>query len=390
MNRRQLFLPTLALFIFGLGHQNIGWAQAGGAGVGPPAATGQYAPVIQPQLTILVQNVDQTTAQNTSQIADARKALISQFFALPASSQDAYTADLAKMLMDVLTNPAGPPPVRTRLEFAIIADVIGPSTHRLVFVPLVTQLLGDSADPVVYWAEKAAGQIFADALTYAPTGVAGTSALVQQIIASIGPNGHATTPMAASIADSALKSVILFGIPGAQNIPPAGLSAQVDYIMDVKQARINLYLTGVPASPNSDSFASTVVLDPQKWPTFNPAQQKRAVQEASDLIGVIGQRYGQGGAQNSDMLKGMKHEADTLQILATQSFPTAQLTTALAAVHGLNVGSLPTVVNTAGQNVYVALASNPKFATLNPQPTVQSQAAPAASTLSPTAASGSK
>jgi hypothetical protein len=387
MNRSQLFLPTLALFIFGLGHQSLIYAQA--SGVAPPVATGQYAPMITPQLTILVQNLDQTTAQGISQITDARKQLITQFYSQPANSQDAYLADLAKLMMDALTNPAGPPPVRARMEFAIIANDLGSSSHNLVFVPLVTQLVGDSADPVVHWAEKAAGKILQDALTNDPTGPT-TTALVQQIIASIGSSGHASTPMAAQIADSAIKSLILFsgnGMP-APILPPASLSAQANYIMDLEKARISLYMTGVPESPYSDSFTATVLLDPAKWATFTAAQQMRSVQEASDLISVIGQRYGQGthGGQNSEMLHGMKTEADSLRAMEQALFNNKPLDDALAAVHNLNVGSQPATVATAGQNVYAALLATPKFSTLTPPPTVQPPATvPGAAPLAPTA-----
>jgi len=332
---------------------------------------------IGPEVNKLVQN-----AGDKATVSMVRQWLIGQN---PPTASNPYQAAYAKALNDAFVGAmsAGTVPVTAEINFGIvISSLSGPKEN---LTPAVIQLLGASNPAVVMWGERSAGAILPLALQGNNFNNGGMrDALLAAIIAGV--VAHPDGTLGGPIADDAYRSINP-KLWRAVMPPAAALSSLIDANLKLQQSRLTIYAsTGVPASPKSDTYASFFLLSSDAWNAMALAQQLQAVQQASDLVSLAGQRAAiQAANLNNDLIEALQEEGKWISTLGT-IIGDANVQAAGTAVNKLTLASPPATIRQACDAVYTTLQGIPTFSTLNAPPTING-AGPKSASQNPTGTS---
>jgi hypothetical protein len=284
--------------------------------------------------------------------------------------KETYTKALNKEFLDALSKPDAPVAVRLNIGL-VISQLPGRAVN---LKPTVCKLLQDPSAAVADVGEKAAEAILPQGLL--PTGLAAADLddLIDNIIKAV--TDHPAPPMGAMVADGAYKAInpCLPGWP--QNLFPQGngLATLINANLKLQQQRITLYInTGIPQNPLADTYASYFLMtfSPNRnvWGSMTTNQQVMTIQQASDLIGLAGQRaQGRSANENEDVVDALREEGSWLQQLADGPLQDSGISAAGAGVYKLSRTSTGAEILQACNAVAPALQANNLFATLKPPP----------------------
>jgi hypothetical protein len=292
----------------------------------------------------------------------ARDWLIAQVNGGSASFQDLYTTSLNQSLTDLLANSSTT--VRAKVNAALVVDGVAGAggAPALNLAGITTILLGDKADGVVLPAEQAAGKLLALQLAAGGNGAkALLAAMVQGAVnTASAPGGALITQEVYSAINPVLKS-IQPNNPAFADIVDANLSLQ--------SQRLKLWADGVPSAPYCDAYPA-FAFDQANWDVLTPAQQLQAIQNASDLIAMVGHYATAPGVQQtlkSDLVQVLTQEGDSLEGLASH-LGDQVMDQKMIPLKNLGVGSSPAAIKEATDPVYAALQQNPMFSKITPPP----------------------
>jgi hypothetical protein len=235
-----------------------------------------------------------------------------------ARYQETYSQTLNQTFVSVLSQ--GDPPVNTKINIGlVIKDLNAP---KMNLTPTAEKLLADKCQGVVLVGEEAAWAILRVSLQNPNFAAATRDKLLAAIVASVGANSDG--PLAGPIADQAYRAINPTQWGGTM---PEGdnLSALIISNMRLQQLRIEVYITtGVPANPDADTYASSLLLAKAGWPAMSGDQQLQAVQYAVNLVSLMGQRAAvPGQAPNQELIDALKAEGTWLSYFAIMIQDTA-------------------------------------------------------------------
>jgi hypothetical protein len=270
----------------------------------------------------------------------------------------AYGSALNGEFSKLLSQPDTP--VNTRLNIGIIIVQLHGRTESLA--PSVVSLLQDKSSAVALWGEKAAGAILPVAVRDPAFVSGGLDQVLAAIIGAVAahPDGY-VGGLVAEEAYSAINPEQ--GWPRGLFPPPNALLALIGANLTLQQSRLEIYrTTGVPEAPRTDTYASYLLLGfPDVWKVMNADQQLQAVQQASDLISLAGQRAAGAGAgrimnQNDELIDTLKGEGKWIMELSKiLNPPDPDLEAVAGEVYRLTVATPPDKIHDACIAVYGAL-----------------------------------
>lgn len=287
--------------------------------------------------------------------------------------QEAYADALNQAFLAALVQPGTSATAKVNVGI-IISTLSGPKDH---LSPTVTRLLGDSSGAVAMWGERAAGAMLPAALQNKNFNAPGLrDALLAAVVAAV--VSHSDGPLAGPIVDDAYRAINpkLWKVNGL--VPPAdAYSALIDANLKLQAARLALYTnTGIPALPKADTYASYLLLSSDGWNAMNPAQQLQAVQQASNLVSLCGQRAATQAANlNQDVVDALQSEGEWIFTLGT-NLADQNIQQVGSAVNKLSAAMPASAIRQACDAVYGALQSNPSFSTIQAPPTIGGASAP--------------
>ncbi|HEY1629565.1 MAG TPA: hypothetical protein VGF52_06880 [Tepidisphaeraceae bacterium] len=193
---------------------------------------------------------------------------------------DLYAGILNDDLMPLGKNPDP----RVRLNAAIVAAKVAAKAGNVRLEPLVSDLLADQSDAVVLWAVKAC------------------KFLLPQILANavMAPNDQLMTTFLKTVQQHGKSAPIVHAAYDAlrvdsTTVPPAAwnqvVPATVTAAQTLLENRISAYHASIPPQPGDDAIATTFLSDAQIWQAQSKDQQLRSVQDISDLLSVVAQRW---------------------------------------------------------------------------------------------------
>jgi hypothetical protein len=296
----------------------------------------------------------------------------------PATATNPYQAAYTKALNDAFVAALSQPgtPVTAKINFGIVIHSLSGPKENLA--PAVIQLLGDGNPAVVLWGERAAWAMMPLALQNAAFNAGPRDAILAAAIAGV--VNHPDGLLAGPIADEAYRAIN----PKLWEriVPPAAaLPALIDANLKLQQSRLDYYVkTGVPASPKADTYASWFLLSSDGWSAMNQTQQLQAVQQASNLVAMAGQRAAasRGASINSDLIDALVEEGKWISTLGT-IVGDSNIQAAGSAVNKLSVAMPGSAVKDACDAVYPALQANPAFTSLQAPPAIAGSAPKSAS-----------
>jgi hypothetical protein len=209
--------------------------------------------------------------------------------AAPAGPSAAFLDKYTEVLNTALNEPAKHKDPRVRLNTAIVvarvAKEASKDTNNARLAPIVTEMLADESEAVVLWAVKASKFLIPAILSNAVSRQNNTllpafMKAVQKQIKS-GP-----------IVQSAFESLRVEPSAVGQANWNAVVPLIVDPIHQLLAIRIDEYKKGIPPLAYSESTVTAFLCLRTVWNAQTKAQQKRTVQEISNLIGVASQRFG--------------------------------------------------------------------------------------------------
>jgi hypothetical protein len=280
--------------------------------------------------------------------------------------QETYADALNSAFMGVLVQPDTP--VNTRLNIGIVIKLLPGKTEKLA--PSVVQLLKDKSAAVVLWGERAAGALLPGAVQDPAFNAGPRDQVIAAVIDSVA--AHPDGPIAGMLADEANQAINpkLNTWPQGLFPKPAVLSVLVDASLKLQKARLDIYKnTGIPEFPLADTYATYLTLGSKEvWNAMTPAQQLQAVQQASDLVALAGQRAaGRANNANDELISALQEEGRWIQELGT-TLNDQGLIAAGIGVNKLSVASPINDVRDACSAVFGAFQQDQNFSNLQAAP----------------------
>lgn len=296
--------------------------------------------------------------------------------------EEAYSSALNHEFSSLLSQPNTA--VNTRLNIGIIIAQLQGKTENLA--PSVVQLLQDKSSPVAMWGEKAAGAILPVAVQDPAFNGGMRDKVLSAVVDAVA--AHPDGPVGGMVADEAYRAINpkMNDWPAGLFPPPNALVALIDANLKLQKSRIDIYKkAGVPESPLSDTYASYLLLGNNNvWSAMSPAQQLAAVQQASDLVSLAGQRAAnRPNNQNDELIIALNEEGEWIIALGT-TLQDQNIQTAGSDVYHLSVASPANNILAACKEVYPAMQA--EWQTLLEPPTVDNSKS-ASDNSGPTAAS---
>jgi hypothetical protein len=281
--------------------------------------------------------------------------------------QEAYSLALNQVFMNVLTQ--GDPPVNTKINIGmVIKDLNAP---KMNLAPTAQKLLADKCQAVVFVGEQAAWAILQVSLQNPNFTAAMRDKLLAAIVASVGANSDG--PLAGNIADQAYRAIDppqwrAGAMPQGDN-----LSALILSNMSLQKSRIEAYrTTGVPANPEADTYASSLLLTKVGWPAMSEDQHVQAVQLAVNLVSLMGQRAAvPGQAPNPELINALKAEGTWLSYFAVMIQDSA-LQAVCDQFKNLSAGMPAATIKSVCEAVFPQAQMNPEFSSLEAPPPISS------------------
>lgn len=257
---------------------------------------------------------------------------------------DTYCNALNSAFLPLLKKPSTS--VRVRINISVVVDTVIRRSMTSGLQPVVLLLLNDKEAAVMIWSERAAGEILRIAIPNAGPG--SLNPVLDAVVKSV--VNHPSGPLAGQVAGEGYRAINPFLYTPKLNPPGAMLPDLVKYNLLLQAKRLDLYKTGVPDSPDDDTFPSVFVLDQGTF-TADAADQGQIMQQAANLISFAGARASQRASnQNGDLIKALNDEAGYLGLLVdANQFP--DLWQKLQSVQHLGLASNSTTLLSSTQNV---------------------------------------
>jgi len=310
-----------------------------------------------PEVDKLVQN-----STDPATVSMVRNWLIDQD---PPAATNPYQVAYSAALNDAFVNALSQPnvPINAKINIAIvIKSLAGPKTN---LAPTVVKLLAEPNAAVAQWGVKAAGAMLPGALEDANFNAGGQRDQVLNGIVSAVSN-HPDGLLAGPIAEDGYRAINpkLWVGPTPTG---AALAALIDANLDLQGNRLTIYRNiGVPAFPVGDSYPSYLFFTPIAWPAMSPAQQVKAVQQASDFVSLAGQRYSSAAPTmnlNQELIAALKGEGEWITKLGG-ILNDQQIQQVGTDLNQLSTGAPALTVQQVSGSVFGALQNNPAFTNL--------------------------
>jgi hypothetical protein len=287
--------------------------------------------------------------------------------------QVAYAIALNQAFVNALSQPNAPITAKINIGI-VISQLSGPKAN---LAPAITKLLGDTNPVVALWGLKAAYTMLPWALQNANFNASGLrDALLAAIVNAV--SSHPDGPLAGPIAQEAYWVINPRMWKPVMFPATTELSALIEANLNLQSVRLTIYQTiGVPPFPLGDTYPTYLLLADPAWSAMTPDQQLQAVQQATNLVSLIGQRFAVSTAttmnQNQDLIDALKEQGEWIRLLG-QALSDQNIETVGAAVNKLTQGVPPAEVRKACDDVNGALQANQAFTNLKQSPTIGSPA----------------
>jgi hypothetical protein len=246
---------------------------------------------------------------------------------------------------------------RAKVQAGLAAQEIAHRSGNTATEPLTIKLLQDPLPSVALVGMKAASGLMPVVLTK-PKLAADDKKLLDQILATIAkyPDAPLGGPIVTEAYDALQNAVFQ-----APNINPDAL---VPLVLKLQQARIAIYKTGVPASPQADSDGVVILFSRQIWQILALGDQKQAIQNTIDLVNLASnyaqQAKARGDQSSASELIGELHTigTDLRSIFSDPAkgvVPDANLYASMQKLAALGQGSGGTVIEDAGAQAVAGL-----------------------------------
>lgn len=332
----------------------------------PTTHRAQIAGLIQTEMDKLAKAADQPTISAARQWLVDERELASNAANTSSAYLDMYSDGLNKAFVGALSAPNAS--VRVRVNIGIICKEVTEDAQTTNLLPTALLLLKDKSDAVVLWGQRAALNLLRLALNNANANPADCDTLRKGIVDAIAT--HTSPPLAGILAYEAYWGLNPDNFPHG-NLAGAPMQCLIETNLGLQQTRLELYKTGIPDSPEVDTDPSEFLLNAQNWADLTADQQLAAVQCASDLIALAGQRAAALPSNlNRDLLLAVRHEASYLRELAGAQFNAPQLIAVLVTVESLPAASRPEIIRRACDGVYPELQAVQALANLKKAPEI--------------------
>ena len=281
-----------------------------------------------------------------------------------ASYLDVYTQTLNQQLEPLAKHPSP----RVRLNAAIVATDVARTANNIHLAPTAMAFLNDPSDGIVLWGVKAAHPIIAAQLRFPGKF---DDALAKAIVETA--RKHQKGQVAGAIAFDAYQALTI-DVWSNPPPPPEQIKPMVPLVLELLQARLKLYVKGVPPSPRAEQWGTNFLTYPRVWPVLDPKQQGDSMQAMVDLISLAGQQAQ--AANAGDLFELTQTIQRAASGVATVLPP--QSAQALNEAAQLQPGkSTKDDVKRAVATVPQAVKAVPQYANLQPAPQIQgTEAAP--------------
>jgi hypothetical protein len=327
--------------------------------------------------TMIQTEIDKLKSDDKSAIGGARRWLIAERELNPESGQhtssaylDIYTNELNKAFVAALSAPNVSVP--ERVNIAIITKEVTDDVQTNNLAPTAMLLLKDKSDGVVLWGQRAALNLLRMSFNNPNAKPGDCDPLRAGIIDAV--RTHTTPPLAEVLAYEAYVGVNPAYFPHG-DLSDTAMQCLIETNLGLQKTRLALYKSGVPDGPEVDTNASEFLLNVNPklnyWARLTPQQQLDAVQCASDLLALSGERAAAlSSSGNHELITAVQHEASYLHQLAGANFQTPDLDASLSEVESLSGSSRPEAIRKACEAVFPALQAVGAFAALKPPPDI--------------------
>lgn len=196
-----------------------------------------------------------------------------------ASYLDVYAREMNSAVLQLL-NRKPVPPLRVRLNLAVLIEAIARTTQSSAVQPVVIALMNDPTEAVALWGMKAAKHVVI-AVIQNPV-LLKSSNILPAIVSAV--KSH---PAAGFVAAEAYDALI----PEIPGMNPAQIQALLPPlfgpILDVLSFRVSLYQTGIPDNPEAERLVASF-FKAANFAIATPTQQHQIIQELVNLVVLAG------------------------------------------------------------------------------------------------------
>jgi hypothetical protein len=234
-----------------------------------------------------------------------------------ASYLDVYAHEINSAVLQLLDRKPVPP-LRVRLNLAVLVEAVGRTTQNSAVQPAVIALMNDPAEAVALWGMKAAKHVVI-AVVQNPVLVK-SNAILPAIVSAV--KSH---PEAGFVAAEAYDALI----PEIPGMSPAQIQALLpplfDPILDVLTFRVSLYQTGIPDNPEAERLVASF-FKAANFAIATPAEQHRIIQQLVNLVVLSGEQAPfASSAQLSQIIEALQFASQDLIVISGNSAVTGAL-----------------------------------------------------------------
>jgi hypothetical protein len=259
---------------------------------------------------------------------------------------------------------------RAKVNIGLIAIKTTEGAGDTSLSPLIIELLGDKSDAVALMGMKAARVAVPLMVAQTPK-LKPDDPLLTAIVDCV--TAHPQPPVGGPIAEEAYNAMYE---TRAKPMPAGVATAIVPTVLKLQQSRINLYIAGVPESPEADSYGSLLVTDTGVWSTLPANVKFDVMQTTSDMIGLASQRAAQKNTDGLTML--LQYQGQVLVSLSNPpNGPLNDVNLAQAAqqLQGIRIGTPGQNITMSAKVVFDAIKAESAFAKITPFKSIASAAA---------------
>lgn len=218
---------------------------------------------------------------------------------------DAYAQAVAEALLPLADDPS----VRVRLSVGIISARVADRCNSSRFTAVALKLIKDKAEPVELWGLKAAkatlgAQMRQQALMNDP--------LLLALVPAVQRN------LTGPLTQEAYEALRLNITNDRNGVTDAMIKAVVPEMQKLLQLRLAAYGQGVPSDPQTDTMATSFLIDTKVWAAQSREQKTTTAQSLVDLLYAASRRTADFEAKDKPEARPHKDElVQTLKLVGS-------------------------------------------------------------------------